>query len=93
MTGRNLKFLNNKYRPSLVFLMETRVNKKKVESWKEVRKWIRKKKKGVIVVRETKRRREDVEWMEKLIERMKERIEVRPTEEELWRMWRIRKKI
>ena len=34
LTGRNLKFLNNKYRPSLVFLMETRVNKKKVESWK-----------------------------------------------------------
>ena len=34
LTGRNLKFLNNKYRPSLVFLMETRVKKEKVERWK-----------------------------------------------------------
>ena len=34
LKGRHLKFLNNKYRPSLVFLMETRVNKEKVARWK-----------------------------------------------------------
>ena len=30
-TGRNLRFLCNKYKPSLVFLMETRVNNGTVE--------------------------------------------------------------
>ncbi|XP_028761010.1 uncharacterized protein LOC114719664 [Neltuma alba] len=34
LTGRNLRFLYNKHRPTLVFLMETRVKMDKVERWR-----------------------------------------------------------
>ncbi|XP_028789589.1 uncharacterized protein LOC114745600 [Neltuma alba] len=34
LTGKNLQFLCSKFRPSLVFLMETRVKMEKIEKWR-----------------------------------------------------------